>query len=72
MESSAILETNYIFGQTYLITARMYMSYANSALITNICVRNTKNKITQNVSNFCNHGNQTIEPSAILQKKCHF
>ena len=45
------------------------MNNTYSSLITNTCLSNAKNKITQNVSNFCNHGNQTMEPSAILQKK---
>ena len=48
------------------------MNYTYSSLITNTCLSNAKNKITQNVSNFCNHGNQRMEPSAILQKKKTF
>ena len=35
MEISAVLETNDIFEQSYLITATMYMSYAYIPLITN-------------------------------------
>ena len=70
MEPSAILkkkEENDIFKPNYLLTAQVCMNYAYSALITNTFL-NVKNEITQNVSNFCIHGNQTMEPSAILQE----
>ena len=44
------------------------MNYAYSDFMTNTCLSNADNKITQNVLHFCNHGNQTMEPSTILQK----
>ena len=44
------------------------MNYAYSDFMTNTCLSNANNKITQNVFIFCNHGNQTMEPSTILQK----
>ena len=43
------------------------MRHAYSALITNTCFLNAKNKITHNIFNFCNHGNQTMETSAIYK-----
>ena len=57
-----------IFKPNYLLTAHVYMNYAYSTLMTNTCLSNARNKITQNVSIFCNHGNLTMEPSTILQK----
>ena len=59
---------NDIFKPEYLLAALVYMNYSYSALMSNTCFSNAKNKITQNVSDFCNHDNQTMEPSAILQK----
>ena len=47
----------------------MYINYAYSTLMTNTCYSNAKNKITKNVSIFCNHGNQTWSRQQFYQKK---
>ena len=71
---------NDIFKPKYFLPINKYMNSVYVVLIQNLCVcfffsKTNKYSITESISDFCNHGNQikhgnqTMEPSAILQKK---
>ena len=68
---------NDIFKPKYFLPINKCMNSVYVVLIQNFCVFFYTNKysITESISDFCNHdnqikhGNQTMETSAILQKK---